>query len=221
MKKLDIIATLKEGIALGLLNYVSVLVAFVLYIITIWIPYINVGTTIALQLLPVELAKGKIVNPLYIFDGKYRRNMGEFFILMGILYIGIMVGFCFMFIPGLVISYAWGLAVMLFVDKNMNALEALRESNKLTYGNKWRIFGVELILGICFQIVALIINGLFGIGDVEWLMTIGTIIVVLIVISAMPISIATQAVIYKKLVLEKDEPTEEVAAEEVVAETAE
>ena len=35
MKKLDIIATLKEGIALGLLNYVSVLVAFVLYIITI------------------------------------------------------------------------------------------------------------------------------------------------------------------------------------------
>ena len=110
---------------------------------------------------------------------------------------------------------------MLFVDKNMNALEALRESNKLTYGNKWRIFGVELILGICFQIVALIINGLFGIGDVEWLMTIGTIIVVLIVISAMPISIATQAVIYKKLVLEKDEPTEEVAAEEVVAETAE
>ena len=80
MKKLDIVATLKEGIALGITNYLSVLFTVVLYVLTLWIPYLNVGTTIALSLLPAEMAKGKVVNPLYIFDGKYRRNMGEYFI---------------------------------------------------------------------------------------------------------------------------------------------
>ena len=212
MKKLDIVATLKEGIALGIANYLSVLFTVVLYILTIWIPYLNVGTTIALSLLPAEMAKGKVVNPLYIFDGKYRRNMGEYFILMGLLYLGVIVGFFFLIVPGYVIALAWTFAAILFVDKDMNALEALRESNRLTYGNKGRIFVISLLLGICFQVISLIVNGLFGIGNVEWLEVIGFIIVVLIILSAMPISMGVNAVMYKKLVLEEasDEKTEEV-----------
>lgn len=212
MKKLDIIATLKEGIALGIANYLSVLFTVVLYILTIWIPYLNVGTTIALSLLPAEMAKGKVVNPLYIFDGKYRRNMGEYFILMGLLYLGVIVGFLFLIVPGCVIALAWTFAAILFVDKDMNALEALRESNRLTYGNKGRIFVISLLLSICIELVSVIIGGIFGIGNVEWLEVIGTIIVILIILSAMPISMGVNAVMYKKLVLEEasDEKTEEV-----------
>lgn len=212
MKKLDIVATLKEGIALGIANYLSVLFTVVLYILTIWIPYLNVGTTIALSLLPAEMAKGKVVNPLYIFDGKYRRNMGEFFILLGLLYLGVIFGILFLIVPGYVIALAWTFAAILFVDKDMNALEALRESNRLTYGNKGRIFVISLLLSICIELVSVIIGGIFGIGNVEWLEVIGSILVILISLSIMPLSFGLNAVMYKKLVLEEasDEKTEEV-----------
>ena len=140
-KKINIMATIKDGLAIALVNFVSLILVTVLYLVTIWIPYLNVGTTIAMCSLPAEMAKGNMVNPLFIFDGKYRKNMGEFFILMALMSGAISVGFLFMGIPGLVISVAWSFASVLFVDKDMSALDSLRESNRLTYGNKWRIFG--------------------------------------------------------------------------------
>ena len=140
-KKIDIMATLKDGIAIAGLNFLSLILVTLLYVITIWIPYLNVGTTIAMASLPAELAKGNMINPLFIFEGKYRKNMGEFFILMALMSGAIGVGFMFMGIPGIVIAIAWNFAAVLFVDKDMPALDALRESNRITYGNKWRIFG--------------------------------------------------------------------------------
>ena len=95
MKKLNIIATIKDGIAIGMINFLSLVLTAVLYVVTIWIPYLNVGTTIAMASLPAELAKGNVVNPLFIFDGKYRKNMGEFFILMALMGGAIGVGFFF------------------------------------------------------------------------------------------------------------------------------
>ena len=47
-KKLNIMATIKDGLAIALVNYLSLVVAAALYVITIWIPYLNVGTTIAM-----------------------------------------------------------------------------------------------------------------------------------------------------------------------------
>lgn len=199
MKKLNIIETIKDGVAIALVNYLSLLAATVLYILTIWIPYLNVGTTIAMSSLPAEMAKGNIMNPLFIFDGKYRRNMGEFFILTALMSGAISVGMAFGFIPGLVISIAWTFAAVLFVDKDMNALEALRESNNLTYGNKWRIFGAEFLLVLALMIASIIINAIFGIGDVRALEIIGTIIVVLLLISAVPAILGVEASIYKQL----------------------
>ena len=58
MKKLPIFATLKEGLELGMVNCFSLIAATILYILTIWVPYINVGTTLAMAALPVEMAKG-------------------------------------------------------------------------------------------------------------------------------------------------------------------
>lgn len=218
MKKLDIIATIKDGIALGLLNYVSVIVTVILYVLTVWIPYLNVGTTIALTLLPAELAKGKMINPLYIFDGKFRRNMGEYFLLSALMFVGILMGYLFLFIPGIVIAYAWNFAMLLFVDKNMLGFEALRESNKYTYGNKWRMFAIQMILVAIIWLCEIIIGALFGIGNVQWLETIGTIITILIALAIVPISLGVTAVMYKKLVLEADQPVEEPAAPIVPAE---
>ncbi|MBQ7530522.1 MAG: hypothetical protein IJT12_02295 [Paludibacteraceae bacterium] len=199
MKKLDVMATIKDGFAIALVNYVSLILTAVLYVLTVWIPYLNVGTTIAMASLPAEMAKGNVVNPLFIFDGKYRKNMGEFFILMALMGGAILIGFFFGIIPGLVLSIAWSFAAVLFVDKDMNALEALRESNRLTYGNKWRIFGATILVGIALGIITGIISALFNIGHVSWLMTIGTIINMIIDLCAAPAMLGIEASIYKQL----------------------
>lgn len=199
MKKLNIIATITDGIAHGMVNFLSLLLTTILYILTIWIPYLNVGTTIAVSSLPAELAKGKVINPLFIFEGKYRRNMGEFFILFALMSGGISAGLMFGFIPGLVIAIAWNFAVVLFVDKDMSALDALRESNRITYGNKWRMFGTEFLLGLAFGVVASIIAGLTSIGHVSWLEAIGVIIVVALAICIVPVMLGVEASIYKQL----------------------
>ena len=77
-KKLEIIPTIKEGVSIALVNYLSILCAVVLYVLTIWIPYLNVGTTIAMASLPAEMAKGNVINPLFIFDGKFISNISKF-----------------------------------------------------------------------------------------------------------------------------------------------
>ena len=210
-KKLKVIATIKDGISIALLNYLSLVAAAVLYILTLWIPYLNVGTTIAMCSLPAEMAKGNVVNPLFIFKAEYRRNMGEFFILMSLMYGAIGVGFLFMGVPGLVLSVAWSFAAVLFVDKGLNALEALRESNRITYGNKWRIFGTEFLVVLALMIVTSIISLLFGIGHISWLSTIAAIINFIIAIFAVPAIYGVEASIYKQLTT-----GEIIGAEEVV-----
>ncbi len=198
-KKLAIMATIKDGLAIALVNYLSLILTVVLYLVTIWIPYLNVGTTIAVSSLPAEMAKGTVINPLFIFDGKYRRNMGEYFILSALMTGAILVGFLFGIIPGFVISVAWSFAVVLFVDKDMSAMDALHESNRLTYGHKWRIFGTEFLLVLCLELVIVIIQFLFGIGEVSWLETIGKILIFILTIFAVPAILGVEASIYKQL----------------------
>lgn len=198
-KKLQICATIKDGFALGFVNFLSLIAATLLYVLTIWIPYLNVGTTIAFCALPAEIAKGKVINPLYIFDGKYRRNMGEFFILYALMFSAIMVGFCFLLIPGYVIAVAWSFAFVLFVDKDLNALASLRESNRITYGNKWRIFWTLLLAGLALGLVMGIVSGLLAIGQIRALEIIAAIIDFVIILFMVPALIGIEASIYRQL----------------------
>ena len=199
MKKLDIIATIKDGISLGMVNFFSLVLTFILYFVTIWIPYLNVGTTIAICSLPAELAKGAVINPLFIFDGKYRKHMGEFFILVALMGGAIIIGLIFGIIPALVLAVAWSFATVLFIDKDLSALDALRQSDKITYGNKWRIFGTLFLIGFCLQVIVIIIRVIFGIGHVSWLIAVGAIIAAAVNICAMPVLQGVEASIYKQL----------------------
>ena len=153
MKKLDFSETLKDSIAIGVKNAPSVVVAVALWLVTIWIPYINIGTTIAISLLPVELPKGSVINPLGIFDSNYRRYMGEFFITMGLMIFPIFIGVLFMVIPGIVLSIAWTLSYYFLIEKGKNPIQAIKASNDATYGSKWTMFLVTLVFGIMVGIV--------------------------------------------------------------------
>ena len=153
VKKLDFGETLKDSVAIGVKNAPSVIAAVALWLITIWIPYLNVGTTIAITLLPTQLAKGEIVNPLGIFDSKYRRYMGEYLITAGLMVIPIYIAFVFMIVPGIVLSLSWTLSFYFLLDKGKNPIEAIKASNDATYGSKWTMFFVILVFSIIMGIV--------------------------------------------------------------------
>lgn len=159
MNGISIGSIITEGFKLGLQNMASLIGAILLWIITIWIPYLNVGTTIGLLSIVIAMSKGTIISPTEIFDPKYRQYMGEFFLLVALIYLGTLIGFLFLIIPGLVISIAWGQAIYLMIDKELNPMEALKVSNQITYGEKWTIFFGTLLMGIIFYILVLILTG--------------------------------------------------------------
>ncbi len=154
-KKITVFGVIGEGFSIGMKNSLSLLGAVILYALTIWIPYLNVGTTIAMCSIPVELSKGKVISPFFIFDARYRKYMGEFFLLLGFVSIAVVPLILFGFFPAIVISLAWSLAVFLLLDKGVSPGEALIQSNKLTYGYKWTLFFISLVLGLIATVILL------------------------------------------------------------------
>lgn len=199
-KKLSVIEVLTEGFKLGIANIASLILAVLLYIVTCWIPYLNVGTTIALATIPLKLSEGKVISPLFIFEEKYRRYMGEYFTLQGLMMMSLIPAYCFMIVPGIVIALGWSLSLYIMLDKGISPNEALIQSNNATYGHKWTIFGIYLLLGIIGGIIIAIL------GNIPY---IGFFVALLIIIT---FSLGCQAIIYKKLV--KDDLLEENEVQE-------
>lgn len=202
---------LSEGTSIGLKNALPVLGALILWILTCWVPYINVGTTIALYTIPIELSKGKVISPLFIFDGKYRQYMGEFFTLIGLMLMSLIPAFLFMVVPGIIISIGWSLAFFLLIDKGMAPGEALVQSNKATYGYKWTIFGVFFLISLAMLILQFIF-GLLG--------SFGVILYLIAVLCICIIEYGCLAVIYRNLTCAgaADEPAPSIPNEAPEAE---
>lgn len=196
MKKLDFAETFKDAVTIGVKNAPSVIAAIALFLVTIWIPYINIGTFIAITLLPTQLAKGEVINPLGIFDSKYRRYMGEFLITMGLMVIPIYIAFIFMIIPGIVLSLAWSLAYYFLIEKGKNPIEALKASNDATYGSKWTMFAVALVFGIAAAIVMLIFSAICGMINVGF---ITFVVMFALIVIVMSIGMAINASYWKQL----------------------
>lgn len=145
-------SALSEGTDLGLKNIMKLIVASLLWFVTAWIPYLNVGTTIAMASLPVKLARNEEDNfsGTFIFDEKYRTFMGEFFTLAGLKWMSLVPAYLFGIIPGIVISLGWQQALYLILDKGMSPSEALIQSARISDGYKFTIFFVGLIQSLVF-----------------------------------------------------------------------
>jgi uncharacterized membrane protein len=184
---------LTNGFAIGLKNALSLIGASILWILTIWIPYLNVGTTIGLFTMPVAMSKGKIVSPTEIFDGKYRQYMGEFFLLLGLRSLMTIPGYLFMYIPGIVMSLTYSMGVYIVLDKHIEPSKALSMSNKMTYGNKMTIFLSKLCVFVPFFVLGFLMSA------VPALSTIIGILLFLYMIVLMPIMLGLDAYIYAEL----------------------
>ena len=153
---------ISNAFAVGMKNVGSLVGAILLWLITIWIPYLNVGTTIGMIGIVIAMSKGNVISPTEIFDSKYRKYMGEFFLLLAFIGFGVTAGYVFLVIPGIVISIAWGQAIYLLLDKGMSPTECLIASNKITYGKKWTIFGGTFLLTLMLCIGVAILAFVFG-----------------------------------------------------------
>lgn len=211
-KKLDIVSTLGEGFSIGLKNLPSLFIASLLYILTLWIPYLNVGTTIAMYSIPGRLAKGEIISPTFIFENRYRKNMALFLLLMAFVILACYLAAIFLFVPAIVVGLSLSLSYYIFIDEEITPTEALRRSNEATYGNKWRIFFVKMLFAACFMLAILAIAGLTY--KVIWLCILLLIVLYLMVFA---IELGIESVIYRDLYLsqsvtEEAEETESAEA---------
>jgi hypothetical protein len=198
-QKLEVIETIKDGINIGIQNIGAILVNTLLWVLTVWIPYLNVGTTIGLTVgIVAKASRGELIPMTEIFDPKYRKCMGEYFLVVGLVGLGVSFGMAFLFIPGIVISLAWSLAILLVIDKEKNPVEAITLSNNCTYGYKWRMVGIYLLTGLC---VVVAISILTAIGAVvgSGVMIIISLLIILISFFWMIILIGLQASIYRQL----------------------
>ena len=149
-----------EGFASGTRNVLRLLAMSLLFVLTCWIPYINVGTFIALSTLSAQYATGNAVNPLSIFDSRFRRSMGNFMILQVLVAAVVFASGFFWFIPALVLFYSWNLASLFVVENGMNPLDAMDASHKCTYGSKWTMFAVHLVYGLCVALILAVSIGI-------------------------------------------------------------
>lgn len=160
--KLNFGLTFSEGFSSGLRNALSLLGAVILYLLTIWIPYINIGTTIAMASLPARWAEDRTFNPLEIFASRYRRVMWNYLLASMLTFLICLMAFAFMFFPLLVAVIAMSLVSLYVIEKDMTPIDAIQASNKATYGNKWMIFGIRFLYGLGAQLVFLLISVLLG-----------------------------------------------------------
>ena len=172
--------TFGEAFKFGMKNILSVIGIYLLWILTCWIPYINVGTTIAITMLPLKMSEGTVINPLYIFESKYRKCMGEFLLTRVLTIITIYAACLFLVFPAIVLSLSWSLTFYYLLDAKRNPTEALHASNEATYGSKWTLFFVRLVFWLIFGFVGGLLGVLLGILMVSSVA--GTIIGILLIL---------------------------------------
>tara|TARA_Y100000748_G_C15314902_1_gene417724 strand:- start:4 stop:624 length:621 start_codon:yes stop_codon:yes gene_type:complete len=154
MTKLTFSDGFSTSFRLAMSQFWSVLGACLLWLITIWIPYINIGTTIGLIRLQIKLGRGEKISAGEIFDPENRAAMGKIFLLWSFMATGITIGFIFFIIPGIVLWYAWFFSSMLILDKKLDPIQAMSKSYDLTYGYKWVIFFIMLVIQIVYGLAA-------------------------------------------------------------------
>ena len=111
-----------------------------------------------------------------------------------------------MIVPGSFISIGCSLAIYILLDKGVAPGEAMIQSNKATYGYKWTIFGVSLLLGVAFYILLWII---FAIADGGFAMFLLFLVSIVYTVAALGCS----AVIYRDLTAEPKPETMETVVE--------
>jgi hypothetical protein len=81
-------------------------------------------------------------------------------LLLGILtWLGLMLGFVLLIVPGIILAVVWSVAIPAKVAERTGVLQAFTRSRDLTRGRRWPIFGLFLIYVILMWIIQMVIMG--------------------------------------------------------------
>jgi|TARA_B100001540_G_scaffold284019_1_gene275990 hypothetical protein len=149
---------INNSFSIGLANIGPIVLVLLVYYLTIWIPYINLGTSIATIAMAISIARNESFTVEALFSHKYRKLIGPMFLLWGISLVAILLGFLFLIIPGLILAMAWSLAPYLIIDKNLDVMDALKVSYKITYGKKGILFLSAILLSLIQNIGNVIVS---------------------------------------------------------------
>jgi len=76
--------------------------------------------------------------------------------------LGTMVGFMLLIVPGLILLTMWYVALPACVLENVGPFEALSRSAFLTKGNRWKVFGIAVVIGFLAIIATLVLTAVLG-----------------------------------------------------------
>ena len=192
--KLNFQETLVNGCKNGLANALNLILMVALYFITVWIPYLNIATTIGLYKAVIALSKGEPVAPMSIFDSANFKHLSDFFLLFGIYTVGIAAAAAFMFVPAIVLAIAWGYVFYFLIDKEVSPLKALKLSFDVTRGEKWTIFFVQFVAVFAVTLIISLVATILGTFLPEGLVGVLTLILTIV---SVPIFIGIEAELYK------------------------
>ena len=74
------------------------------------------------------------------------------------------VGFLLLIVPGLIAATMLWVAIPAAVIERPGVIESMKRSVELTKGNRWRVFGLLVIVFIIQLVVGLILGAIFGFG---------------------------------------------------------
>lgn len=96
-------------------------------------------------------------------------------VLMFLWWLGVMLGWVLLFVPGMILVTMWSVAIPALVEERTGIFGAFGRSRELTKGSRWKIFGLLLMILVLFYI-GLALIGLLGMSasGLETLATPGT-----------------------------------------------
>lgn len=95
----------------------------------------------------------------------FRSAVGKILPMIGamiLLVLGMMLGMILLFVPGIILGVMWVVALPAVAADTSNPVKALGRSRALTKGNRWRIFGLLLLLWILVLILEVVFLGGLG-----------------------------------------------------------
>ena len=114
---------------------------------------------LVLQVITIVLIRVMAANQQTITRESYTRRMG--WVILNSLVAGIiiglltMLGFVLLVIPGLFLTVSLLFTTVYIADKDEGFISAIRDSWSLASGNRWRLFGLYLVVIVLSMIVSL------------------------------------------------------------------
>ncbi|MFL2840642.1 MAG: hypothetical protein ACJ0BT_02235 [Pseudohongiellaceae bacterium] len=165
MKEIRVEEYFSIGFQLGKRTYWTIFFNFLIYFILGICASITVVGILVLPALfagftkfLLKAARGEEVDVGDSLSEGFKNGMWwKSLLFFDLAFLGVVVGFLLLILPGLYLSTAWILGFYLLVDKGMLPLEALGKSRELVHQlGFWKIFVIVMGLGIATQVTAVI-----------------------------------------------------------------